>query len=86
MEPVEEPAYKFAPRVIKMVRAMPHESTNQIIGVNVEEAIGGTSGREFATKMYNARGHMKLRKEAERGAGRNRRGVKCIIRRGGSND
>jgi len=45
MEKIEDRTYRFALRIVKLVRTMPS------IGANVEEAIGGTSKREFANKM-----------------------------------
>ena len=62
MERIEDRTYQFALRIVKMVRAMPRDAASQImarqvmcswtsIGANIEEAIAGTSKRDFANKM-----------------------------------
>lgn len=62
MEKIEDRTYRFTLRVVKLVRAMPTDAASRAIGqqlirsgtgigANVEEAIGGTSKREFANKM-----------------------------------
>jgi four helix bundle protein len=62
MERIEERTYKFALRVIKMIRVLPNDFAGQVIGrqvlrsatsigANVEQAIGDTTRREFAQKM-----------------------------------
>ncbi len=62
MERIEDRTYQFALRIVKMVRAMPHDAASQImarqvmrsgtsIGANIEEAVAGTSKRDFANKM-----------------------------------
>lgn len=63
MEKIEDRTYKFALRIIKLVRAMPRDSASQImarqvmrsgtsVGANAEEAVAGTSKRDFANKMH----------------------------------
>lgn len=62
MEKIEDRTYRFALQVVKLVRVLPKETASRAIGqqlirsgtsigANVEEAIGGTSKREFANKM-----------------------------------
>jgi four helix bundle protein len=63
MEKIEDRTYKFALRIIKLVRALPkRDLAAQIIGrqlirsatsvgANVEESIGNTTKREFSQKM-----------------------------------
>ena len=63
MEKIEDRTYKFALRIIKLVRAMPTDTASQVmarqvmrsgtsVGDNVEEAVAGTSKRDFANKMH----------------------------------
>jgi four helix bundle protein len=61
-EPIEERTYRFALRVVKVVRALPTDASAVVlgrqllraatsIGANVEEAIGASSKRDFTNKM-----------------------------------
>lgn len=63
MEKIEDRTYKFALRIIKLVRAMPTDTASQVmarqvmrsgtsVGANVEEAVAETSKRDFANKMH----------------------------------
>lgn len=62
MERIDKRTYKFAVRIIKLVSALPHNPTADVvgrqvlrsdtsIGANVEEAYAAVSSREFAQKM-----------------------------------
>ena len=62
LEPIEDRTYRFALRVVKLVRAMPHDIQSGVlgtqllkaatsVGANVEEALGAASKRDFANKM-----------------------------------
>ena len=62
LEPIEERTYRFALRVVKLVRAMPQDMRSSVlatqllkaatsVGANVEEALGAASKRDFANKM-----------------------------------
>ncbi len=59
---IEDRTYKFALRIVRLARALPKDYASRAmgrqvlrsgtsIGANVEEAVGGTSKREFANKM-----------------------------------
>jgi len=59
---IEDRTYKFALRIVRLARALPKDYASRAmgrqvlrsgtsIGTNVEEAVGGTSKREFANKM-----------------------------------
>ncbi len=63
---IEERTFKFAVRIVKMVRAVPQSPSNTVmvrqvvrcgtgIGANVEEAQGSHSRKDFARRMNIAR-------------------------------
>jgi four helix bundle protein len=62
LEPIEQRAYHFALRVVKLVQAMPDTQVGSVlarqllraatsIGANAEEAVAAASRRDFANKM-----------------------------------
>ncbi|MEK7326815.1 MAG: four helix bundle protein [Chloroflexota bacterium] len=66
IEKIEDRTYKFALRIVRLVKALPKDYASRAIGrqvlrsgtsigANVEEAIGGSSKRDFANKMAIAR-------------------------------
>jgi four helix bundle protein len=62
IEKIEDRTYKFALRIVRLARALPKDYAGRAmgrqvlrsgtsIGANVEEAIGGSSKRDFLSKM-----------------------------------
>ncbi len=62
LERIEDRAYKFALRIIRLVKALPKDDASRMIGrqvlragtsigANAEEAVGAASKRDFANKM-----------------------------------
>ncbi len=62
LERIEDRAYKFALRIIRLVKALPKDDAGRMIGrqvlragtsigANAEEAVGAASKRDFANKM-----------------------------------